>query len=144
MSKPDRGKASDLTCPSAPCAPGATLLGTMGAQGRLDYLRTPLRIDADFVAAARRHGPPEARMRFASACREGKCALWTGECCGVVAKLLAAVDSQGGLPETPAGDADLQPCVIRASCRWYAERGAVACGACKYVVTDQQTAFAAE
>jgi len=31
----------------------------------------------------------------------------------------------------------LPPCLIRASCRWYAERGAAACRACEYVVTDQ-------
>ena len=129
----------DLTCPSAPCAPGATLLGTMGAKGELAYLRTALTVDADFVDTARAAGPPEARMRFAAPCREGRCAQWTGDGCGVVQKVLAAVAAQGGLPE-----GDPQPCVIRGSCRWYSERGSTACAACKYVVTDQGAAIAAE
>lgn len=139
MSEKAPEPAPGLTCPSAPCAPGATLLGMIGADGELAYLRTPMQIDQSFVATAHASGPPEARMRFASPCQEGKCAQWTGEGCGVVRKVLAAVEAQGGLPET-----DLQPCVIRAGCRWFSERGATACNACKYVVTDQQTAVAAE
>ena len=132
-------KTPDLTCPSAPCDAGATLLGTMGSDGTLSYLRTPMQVDRDFVAEARRHGPPEARMRFASPCQEGNCAQWTGHGCGVVAKVLTAVADHGGLPPS-----ELQPCVIRSSCRWYAERSDAACGACKYVVTDQQATVAAE
>ncbi|MDQ2092382.1 hypothetical protein [Marimonas arenosa] len=134
-----RKDAPELTCPSAPCAPGATLLGTMGRDGVLSYLRTPMQIDGDFVAVARNHGPPEARMRFASPCQEGNCAQWTGDGCGVVRKVLAAIEAQGGLPQD-----DLQPCVIRASCRWYSERSGAACTACKYVVTDQYAVVAAE
>ena len=131
---------SDLTCPSSPCAPGATLLGVMGETGELAYLRTQLQVDDGFVETARAQDtPPEARMRFASPCQKTGCAQWTGEGCGVVRKVLAAVEAQGGLPETP-----LQPCVIRASCRWFEERGNAACGACKYVVTDQPALHAAE
>ncbi|WP_137703044.1 hypothetical protein [Marimonas lutisalis] len=125
----------DLTCPSAPCAPGATLLGQMGGDGRLRYTRTAMQVDDGFVETARAHGPPEARMRFAAPCQKTGCAQWTGDGCGVVRKVLAAVEAQGGLPETP-----LQPCVIRADCRWFSERGATACGACQYVVTDQAAA----
>lgn len=141
MSSGASRSSRDLTCPSAPCAPGATLVGMMGARGEIDYLRTSMQVDADFVATARAEGAPEARMRFAAPCQEGRCAQWTGQGCGVVAKVLAAVEAQGGLPHP---DAALQPCVIRASCRWYSERGQAACGACKYVVTDQQAALAAE
>jgi hypothetical protein len=112
----------------------------MGASGELDYLRTEMQVDEGFVAAARAQDiPPEARMRFASPCQKTGCMQWTGDGCGVVRKVLAAIDAQGGLPDAP-----MQPCVIRASCRWYAERGGAACGACKYVVTDQEAAVAAE
>ena len=130
----------DLTCPSSPCAPGATLVGVMGAAGELDYLRTAMQVDEGFVEAVQRQdAPPEARMRFAAPCQKADCVQWTGEGCGVIRKVLSAIETQGGLPE-----AALQPCVIRASCRWHSERGAAACGACKYVVTDQATAYAAE
>jgi len=110
----------------------------MGSKGRLQYMRTPMQVDAGFVRRARAHGSPEARMRFSSPCVEGSCQQWTGEGCGVVLKVLAALDGA----DLPAS-VGLQPCVIRASCRWWEEKGAPACEACQYVVTDQE-ALAAE
>jgi len=125
----------ELTCPSARCEPGATLIGILRADGQIANLRTPLQIDADFVAQAHRQGNPEARMRFAAPCQKASCEQWTGQGCGVVKKVLAHL-----APE-PGGA--LQPCVIRDSCRWYAERRRPACHACRFVVTDQ-AALAAE
>ena len=116
------------TCPSAPAQPGAILLGLRQADGRIAPLRTAMRIDADFIAAAARHGPPEARMRFASPCLEGGCTQWTGHSCGVVARVLAEI--------APPPTASLPPCLIRATCRWHAERGGAACAICDRVVTD--------
>lgn len=118
------------TCPSAPAEPGALLLGVVGPAGRVVPLRSPLRVDADFVATARAEGAPEARMRFASPCREGGCAQWTGERCGVIARVMDHLRP----PETAAA---LPPCLIRASCRWFSERGGAACGVCDLIVTDQ-------
>lgn len=114
------------TCPSARAAPGATLLGVLGRDGRMVPLRTAMTVDQDFVAAT---GPrPEARMRFAHACVKGHCAQWTGHRCGVIEKVLGHL----GVPEP----APLPPCLIRATCRWFAEQGAAACGVCDLVVTD--------
>lgn len=133
-------RAPDLTCPSAPCAPGATLVGVMGESGKLDYLRTPMKVDAGFVRTVKAQTPsPETRMRFAAPCQTTGCAQWSNGGCGVVRRVLDAVNDQGGIPSER-----LQPCVIRGACRWYAERGAQACGACKYVVTDQESLVAAE
>ncbi len=119
----------DRTCPSARAAPGATLLGMVGAGGRIKPLRTAMTVDATFVARARETGPPEARMRFASACVRGACAQWTGTHCGVIERVLTHLG-------TPAVPETLPPCLIRATCRWFAERGGAACGVCDQVVTD--------
>ena len=117
------------TCPSARADPGALLLGLVGTEGRTVPLRTAMVVDAEFIARAAEHGPPEARMRFANACVKGACAQWTGHHCGVIERVLSHL----GTP--PAPDA-LPPCLIRASCRWFAERGGAACGVCDQIVTD--------
>ena len=121
------------TCPSARCTPGATLLGVLGSDGRIRHLRTAMTVDEDFVAQARAVGPPEARFRFAAPCAQGGCRQWTGSACGVVEKVLAHL--QAVAPELPR--ADVPPCTIRATCRWYAQRGTAACKACDLVVTGQ-------
>jgi len=92
-------------------------------------LRTPRAVDEGFIARARETGPPEAGMRFANACVKGACAQWADHHCGVIERVLAHL----GTP--PAPDA-LPPCLIRATCRWFAERGGAACGVCDLVVTD--------
>ncbi|MGQ0565280.1 MAG: hypothetical protein ACT4OK_09440 [Gemmobacter sp.] len=120
------------TCPSAPAAPGALLLGMLGQDGRVRPLRTAMTVDEGFVATARAAGPPEARMRFASPCLEGGCKQWTGHACGVVARVLAEI--------APPPASALPPCLIRATCRWYDERGAAACAVCDQVVTDTTAA----
>jgi hypothetical protein len=117
------------TCPSARAEPGAVLLGVQGPQGRIKPLRTTMTVDEGFLAAARETGPPEARMRFANACVKGNCAQWTGHHCGVIERVL---DHLG----TPPAPDTLPPCLIRATCRWFAERGGAACGVCDMIVTD--------
>ena len=141
MSGDERGalSAPPRACPSAPCAPGTTLLGVVGADGRLQRLRTPMEVDADFVAAAQHGGAPEARMRFAGRCETSGCRQWTGTRCGVIERVL---DRLSELGDPQAVDA-LPPCPIRATCRWFDQRGEPACRACSLVVTDA-SAVAAE
>jgi hypothetical protein len=127
-----------LTCPSARAVPGATLIGVLGPEGRVVPMRTAMRIDADFVETASKLGPPEARMRFAGRCHEGGCVQWTGSRCGVIDRVLAHLG-----PEAEA-EVALQPCVIRPTCRWYAQSGRTACTGCAYVVTDNRAPVAAE
>lgn len=125
--------APDLTCPSAPCKPGATLVGILGADGRVDYLRTAMVVDDAFVQDAHKLGPPEARMRFAAPCRTVDCVQWTKDGCGVLRKIVSHLAQTPEHTEGPG----LQPCLIRHSCRWFAEVKDTACKACKLVVTDQ-------
>ena len=132
MSGPD-----DKTCPSARCEPGAVLLGVAGSDGRIKPLRTALRIDQYFVDAARKLGSPEARMRFAAPCQTTGCTQWSKGGCGVVEKVLSHL----AVPD--ATDAALPPCLIRATCRWFSQRGARACSVCDLVITDQASLVAA-
>ncbi len=123
---------ADKTCPSARAAAGATLLGVKGADGRIKHMRTPMVVDAGFVAAASTQGPPEARMRFASPCQTSGCAQWTGSRCGIIDEVLQH------LAADPAPQrATLPACAIRSTCRWHGQSGDSACYACDLVVTDQ-------
>lgn len=128
-----------ITCPSATCDPGATLLGTVGADGRVKHLRTPMVIDADFVVRAKANGTPEAHMRFAAPCRTGRCSHWTGKGCGLIDWVMDHLDATA--PQMKA--AKPPPCTIRASCRWYRQSGVGACLACDLVTRLPDTADAA-
>ena len=125
---PDLGKS----CPSAPCAPGNSLLGVVGEDGRVHNLRTALTIDEGFVAAAQEAGRPEARMRFAGTCVTSGCKQWTGSRCGVIDRVLGHIEAE----LDTLRQADLPPCTIRGTCRWFGQSGADACAACPIVVTD--------
>ena len=117
-------------CPSGPCREGALLLGVMTPDGRLGYIQPATRVDADFVARARALGRPESRFRFSVPCVEGECPQWNGEGCAVVETVLE---------ETASLDLDessLPRCGIRATCRWYSQRGRSACAVCPLVVAD--------
>jgi len=115
------------TCPSSSCEPGNLLLGIVRPDGTLAGVRPPLELDATFVARAHAgERPPEARMRFAGPCVTSRCRHWSGERCGV-ADLVADAAPDGHR-------ADLPPCPIRATCRWWSQRGAAACRICPAVV----------
>lgn len=122
------------TCPSSSCTPGNLLLGIVRPDGTLAQVRPPLELDETFVERARAgERAPETRMRFAGPCVTSQCRQWTGDRCGV-ADLVA--DTAAGLPTAVAAGlpAGLPPCAIRATCRWWAQRGADACRICPAVV----------
>ncbi|HEU5062244.1 MAG TPA: hypothetical protein VFT79_03700 [Solirubrobacterales bacterium] len=122
------GDREDLLCPSAPCEPGALLLGLVGGDGRVGYVRPALEVDEDFVAKALAGRAPEKRFRFAQPCRESGCHFWSEGRCGVAD---AAAES-----EEADGEGSLPACAIRPRCRWFAQAGASACRGCPTVVTD--------
>jgi hypothetical protein len=125
-------RPADLLCPSARCAPDSILLGVVAPDGRVGYLRPEVRIDADFVAAARTGREPERRFRFAAPCVEGRCAYWTGSHCGVVENVLESDEERAAAAESRP----LPRCSIRPRCRWFAEHGVHACMLCPLVVTQ--------
>lgn len=116
-----------LTCPSARCEAGATLLGIVTGDGTVAYLSPPLQIDQAFVDRAAEGRPPEQRFRFAAPCVESGCGRWTGSRCEVIdAVATAEVEPPAELPQ----------CSIRSSCRWFAQSGRDACGVCPLVLTE--------
>lgn len=129
MSSSNAPDDPERTCPSYSCEPGAKLIGVVKGDGTIGYVSPPLEIDVDFVERARRGRTPEKRFRFAGPCVEGRCEHWTGSRCGVIDTVLTT-------PDRPPEPERLPRCGIRSSCRWYAQSGAEACGACPLVVTD--------
>ncbi|MEV4514396.1 hypothetical protein AB0K00_36225 [Dactylosporangium sp. NPDC049525] len=122
------------TCPSSSCTPGNLLIGIVRPDGTLAGVSPPLELDTTFVERAQAgERAPEARMRFAGPCVTSRCRQWTGDRCGV-ADLIA--DAAPGAGQEPAG---LPPCPIRATCRWWAQRGAAACRICPSVVHTWRT-----
>jgi hypothetical protein len=128
---PSDGASDQLTCPSARCEPGATLLGVVEADGTVGYITPRLTVDAAFVEQASRGRAPEKRFRFAGACVEAGCKQWTGSRCGVIDGVL-----ESGLTDDLPEARGLPHCSIRSSCRWFAQSGAEACGVCPLVITD--------
>jgi hypothetical protein len=123
----------ELLCPSARCEEGAILLGVVGPNSRVGFIRPRITVDQDFVEAARGGRAPEKRFRFAQPCIEDGCRHWQSGRCHV-ADVAAAREE--------AVERPLPACSIRPSCRWFAQSGAAACAACPYVVTDVNGALA--
>ena len=126
-------------CPSTTAAPGVEgvhLTGVVGSDGRVANLLTPLPVDDAFLAEATRHGTPERRFRFSAPCVEGRCENWQagqggeGGQCGLIGRIRTHVAAHAPAEPPPAG---LQPCAIRARCRWWQQDAAAACAVCTLV-----------
>jgi hypothetical protein len=95
---------------------------------------TPEPVTPELLAAA---APASARevFRIAGTCAKRACRHWDpaplgaqGDgACSLVQRVIT-----GFAPRT----ADLPPCAIRGSCRWWAQEGAAACLVCPEIVTD--------
>ena len=121
---------NEILCPSARCQPGADLLGIVMGSGEVQFLPTPLKIDADFVQIAQQGRRPEKRFRFAAPCLADGCQQWNEGRCGVIdactSEIAAPVDVPG----------EIRTCAIRFQCRWFSQTGWTACRVCHDVVTD--------
>jgi hypothetical protein len=132
-------------CPSFPCVDGALLIGIIGPDGKVNYLRPAPTVDPEFVELAGQGRPAEQRFRFAAPCATSACAHWSGTRCGVVDHALSAAQrsaaagstAAGSAEERPAGSEPLPRCSIRSSCRWFAQRGRDACLVCPSVFNYQ-------
>ena len=126
----------ELTCPSHICASGNLLIGIVNSDGNVVPLRNPLEVDDDFVrrASAASHQSPESRFRFAGPCVTTSCKQWTGSRCAIGDVVAAAWQEDSGA---------LQPCSIRATCRWWAQNGPSACSSCLLVVRTPHGAIEA-
>ncbi len=115
-------------CPSSTCHDGAVVIGLLGPDGRLGYLRPAVPVDAALQHRLRADGDPETRLRFADRCVQGGCAHWSGARCGLIGQLRGSAqapsDEGGPLPQ----------CAIRATCQWFVQEGRAACVVCPLVV----------
>ncbi len=125
----------NLSCPSYVCKPGAQLFGIVNADGGINYLHEVIPIDSFFVEQAHKGRQPEKRFRFAGACAQTGCKHWDypESQCGLVGELIELWDADE--PET------LQPCAIRPTCRWFAQRGGQACATCTHVIRNPEIQF---
>lgn len=121
-----------LTCPSAPAEPGSNLLGVVVAPGQVAYVNPSVPVTRELLDDfARRGVAVENRLRFSCICREHACKQWDGEAgagrCGLVDRAVSALAITQGLDDLPA-------CGIRGTCRWFAQRGRLACAACPEII----------
>ena len=129
----DAGK----TCPSSSAANATVVLGVVQTSGRVGYVTPAMPVSAPLLQALDDgSGPLEARYRFAGPCVEHRCAFWSGSTCSLGEGLAATYPAATG---DVLAELSLPKCSIRARCRWYAENGAAACAACRYVITDTRS-----
>jgi hypothetical protein len=117
-------------CPSTTVGNSTVFLGMITPARRVAYVTPQMPIDSVLDTLDRSAGALERRYRFAGPCVTSKCGFWTGELCGLGARLVASYQETGG------PSIDLPKCAIRRSCRWFAEQGPAACSPCSYVVTE--------
>lgn len=119
----------ELSCPSAqPDMDGARVFGVIGGsetEPRVAYLKESAVVDSSLFEKL---GPlkPTHMFRFAAKCEESRCAHYNGERCTLAQHIVKMLD--------PVVDL-LPPCLIRPTCRWFAEAGREACLRCPQVVT---------
>jgi hypothetical protein len=128
--------SGNKTCPSSTCHTGALLLGVVGKDHKVNMLDQPIPVNDEFVETVNAAGDPENRFRFAGKCAKSGCSQWTGSSCGIMDELAMA----NHLLEVI--DANLPPCAIRPTCRWYAQEGAKACMICPYIITQAEKTVA--
>ena len=123
-------KQAGLTCPSSsPQSEGARVFGVVlrRAEGvKVAYLDEGVPLDDEALQAAGDLSPTRV-FRIAGKCVEGACAQFQGGRCrlgATIVERLEAVDQQP------------PPCVIRPTCRWYAENGVQACHRCSQISTS--------
>lgn len=126
----DGGKNApgSLMCPSAPMSEGAIILGEIGGDGSVDYIRDRTVVSAEFMEIASRGRTPGQRFRFSSPCQESACGQWKSGGCSLpdrLSEIIPATETSNTLPL----------CSIRSQCRWFHQQGKDAFHICPLVVT---------
>jgi len=125
-----RSKDTPILCPSGMCETGNRLLGIVGRDGKVSFLREPIVLDEAFVSSAHQGRAPEKRFRFATPCLESGCKQWKDSRCSIVDEVVSVLGT-----DHPNHN-DLPNCGIRRTCRWYKQSGVSACAVCPEVITD--------
>ncbi len=129
MSAPLQGHS----CPSAqPDMEGARVFGVITGDSqdpRVGYLERPVELDSALgaeLAPLLEGVAPTQVLRIAARCEEKRCGHFDGARCTLAGRIRAAL--------APVA-AQLPPCAIRSSCRWYAEQGREICLRCPQITT---------
>lgn len=121
--------AEDLLCPSShPGIAGAIVLGVVehGPDGpEVAYLNEHVPATPELLQVSAPANPGEV-FRLAGPCQTASCPHFDGRDCGLAARIVRNLD-----PVV----ASLPPCLIRRTCRWFAQEGAAACHRCPQVMT---------
>lgn len=122
--------ASATRCPSAqPEMSDALVLGVVlpvETGDRVAYLNDMLPV-SDEVLASAAPAPPTQVFRFSAICEERKCIHFDGAECSLASRIAR---------QLPAVVEKLPACVIRRTCRWFAQEGRAACLRCPQIVTS--------
>jgi hypothetical protein len=117
-------------CPSAqPGMRGLRVLGVVEITSdgpRIAYLNEEVPA-SDFLLSQAEPARPAEVFRLSATCEERRCVHFDGERCSLATRVATM------LP--PVVDA-LPVCLIRSSCRWFAQEGRHACVRCPQVVTE--------
>ena len=124
------GDARSLLCPSAqPGMTGLRLIGVIEATqdgSRVAYLNEDVPVTPELLGQTG-DVPTSVVFRLAGRCEERRCTHFDGHHCRLVSRIVDV------LPEV----VDALPiCMIRSTCRWFAEQGGNACRRCPQVVTE--------
>lgn len=119
---------SRILCPSSRCKEGASLLGIVQSNGIVSLATEQIEVTKDFIEIVKLGRKPESRFRFADSCIQSSCNHWKDHKCTLINKVIDVFNKSGTVhpPE----------CHIRNECRWYTQRGNMACAVCPYVITD--------
>jgi len=119
----------ELSCPSAqPDMEGSRVFGVIGGsveEPRVAYLKESAVVDVSFYGKLGTLQPTHV-FRFAASCEEHRCAHYDGQRCTLIQRIVEKLD--------PVVDL-LPPCLVRPTCRWFAEVGSEACRRCPQVIT---------
>ena len=122
-------RAAPLSCPSAqPDMVDARIFGVVAGTAdapRVAYLKAEAAITDEMLGALGELEPTQV-FRYAARCEESRCAQFDNGCCSLgkrIAEQLSEVTDA------------LPSCLIRPTCRWYAEVGRPACLRCPQVMT---------
>jgi hypothetical protein len=128
--EPEQGPTTaGLSCPSAPPdIPGAVAFGIVDhttTPAEVRYLDQAVPVSEELLELA---APLEPRQvfRVAAPCQTERCTHWSGHDCQLVHRIVELV---------PAASLVTPPCMLRPTCRWYAQAGRSACLRCVHVVT---------
>jgi hypothetical protein len=102
------------------------VLETSDGVTRLSYLEERLAVTDEVLALAGDVAPTRV-FRFAATCEERACSHFDGVDCRLATRIVEGFQASTDKPP---------PCLIRRTCRWFAQEGRAACMRCSQVVTE--------